>query len=46
MVRLMAVYPVSGEDTNALPVKNIGPAVSFYEVVLGFSVVSRDASTL
>jgi predicted enzyme related to lactoylglutathione lyase len=45
MAQLKAVYPVSDEDTNALPVKDFGPAIAFYEAVLGFSVVSRDAST-
>ena len=42
MSRLKAVAPISGEDTNALPVKDVGPAVAFYESVLGFSVISRD----
>jgi catechol 2,3-dioxygenase-like lactoylglutathione lyase family enzyme len=45
MARLKAVYPISNEDTNALPVKDIGPAISFYETVLGFSVVDQDSST-
>ena len=44
MARLTAVGPVSGEDTDALPVKEIGPAVAFYETVLGFTAVRRDAS--
>ena len=39
------VYPISGEDLNALPVKEIGPAVEFYKTVLGFSVLSSDATT-
>jgi hypothetical protein len=39
------VYPISGEDLKALPVQEIGPAVAYYEAVLGFSVVSRDATT-
>jgi len=39
-----AVYPIANEDTNALPVKEIGPAVAFYETVLGFARVSRDAT--
>jgi catechol 2,3-dioxygenase-like lactoylglutathione lyase family enzyme len=45
MARLKAVFPVSDEDTNALPVRDLGPAIAFYETVLGFSAVSRDAST-
>jgi predicted enzyme related to lactoylglutathione lyase len=45
MAHLNAVEPVSDEDTNALPVKDIAPAVAFYEAVLGFSAVTRDSST-
>jgi catechol 2,3-dioxygenase-like lactoylglutathione lyase family enzyme len=44
MAKLTSVGPVSDEDTNALPVKNIADAIAFYENVLGFSVVSRDSS--
>ena len=40
-----AVYPISNEDTNALPVKELGPAIAFYKTVLGFSVVASDATT-
>jgi predicted enzyme related to lactoylglutathione lyase len=40
--RYTAVYPVSGENLTALPVKDIGPAVEFYAAALGFTVVSRD----
>ena len=36
------VYPISGEDLSAVPVKVIGPAVAFYQSVLGFTVVSQD----
>lgn len=45
MAQIKSVGPISDEDTNALPVKEIGPAVAFYETILGFSLVSRDAST-
>jgi lactoylglutathione lyase len=45
MTQFKAVYPISNEDLNALPVKDIGPAVDFYEAVLGFSVVSSDDTT-
>jgi catechol 2,3-dioxygenase-like lactoylglutathione lyase family enzyme len=45
MAQFKAVCPVSNEDTDALPVKDIGRAIAFYETVLGFSAVSRDAST-
>jgi predicted enzyme related to lactoylglutathione lyase len=45
MTQFRAVYPISNEDTNALPVREIGPAVAFYEAVLGFSVVSANAAS-
>jgi hypothetical protein len=45
MMQLRAVYPISGEDLTALPVKAIGPAVAFYQSVLGFSVVADDEET-
>jgi lactoylglutathione lyase len=45
MTKIKAVHPVSDEDPKALPVKELGPAITFYEAVLGFSVVSRNAST-
>ncbi len=45
MTHFNAVYPISEEDTNALPVKEIVPAIEFYTSVLGFSVVSSDAKT-
>ncbi len=44
MARLKAVYPISGEDTQALPVKDLEPAITFYQAVLGFSVASLDSS--
>ena len=45
MTQFKAVYPISHEDTNALPVKEIGPAIAFYEAVLGFTAVSSDPTT-
>jgi hypothetical protein len=45
MKQFNAVYPISGEDLSALPVKAIGPAVAFYQSVLGFSVVASDEAT-
>jgi lactoylglutathione lyase len=45
MKQLNGVYPISGEDLTALPVKEIGPAVGFYLSVLGFAVVARDEAT-
>lgn len=44
MKQFEGVYPISGEDLNALPVKEIGPAVEFYQTVLRFSVVASDES--
>ncbi len=45
MARLKAVHPISDEDTTALPVKDLQAAITFYQTVIGFSVVSRDSST-
>jgi lactoylglutathione lyase len=45
MKQFNGVYPISGEDLNALPVKEIGPAVEFYTTVLAFSVVASDETT-
>jgi hypothetical protein len=42
MKQLSGVYPISGEDLSALPVRAIGPAVAFYRDVLRFTVVSQD----
>jgi hypothetical protein len=39
------VYPIGDTDTNALPVKEIGPAVGYYSQVLGFSLVRKDRTT-
>ena len=45
MKQFNGVYPISGEDLSALPVKEIGPAVEFYKAVLSFSVVASDETT-
>src|SRR5262245_59574432 len=45
MKQFKGVYPISGEDLNALPVKEIGPAVEFYKTVLAFSIVASDKTT-
>jgi len=42
MKQFKGVYPISGEDLNALPVKEIGQALEFYKKVLGFTVVASD----
>jgi hypothetical protein len=44
MKQFSGVYPISGEDLSALPVKAIGPAVTFYLSVLGFALVASDES--
>jgi lactoylglutathione lyase len=45
MAKLKSVSPVSNEDTMMLPVKELGPAVAYYESVMGFTTVGRDANT-
>jgi|KBSSwiStaDraftv2_1062776.scaffolds.fasta_scaffold1082893_2 catechol 2,3-dioxygenase-like lactoylglutathione lyase family enzyme len=45
MPRLEAVYPISGENVAALPVKHLDAAVAFYGAVLGFTVLRLDATT-
>jgi lactoylglutathione lyase len=45
MAKLKSVSGISGEDTTALPVKELAPAIAYYESVMGFEVVSRDATS-
>jgi hypothetical protein len=45
MRQFTGIYPISGEDLNALPVRSIGPALEFYTAVLRFSVVASDETT-
>ena len=40
-----AVGPIGETDINALPVKEVGPAVGYYTRCLGFTLVSRDRTT-
>jgi hypothetical protein len=40
--RFNRVAPIGDTDTNALPVKAIGPAVGYYTQVLGFTLLSRE----
>jgi lactoylglutathione lyase len=40
-----AAGPIGDTDINALPVKEIGPAVGYYTQSLGFTLVSRDRTT-
>jgi hypothetical protein len=39
------VFPIGETDPNALPVKELGPAVGYYTQVLGFALVTKDRST-
>ncbi len=38
-------YPIGDTDTQALPVKDLGPAIGYYTQVLGFSVVAKGEDT-
>jgi lactoylglutathione lyase len=40
-----ATGPIGKTDTNALPVKELGPAVGYYTQCLGFSLVKKDKTT-
>ena len=44
-VHFRAVGPIGDTDTNALPVRELGPAVGYYTQCLGFALVSRDPTT-
>jgi lactoylglutathione lyase len=40
-----AAGPIGHTDINALPVKEIGPAVGYYTQCFGFTLVSKDGTT-
>jgi hypothetical protein len=44
-ISFKAVGPIGETDINALPVKEVGPAVGYYTRCLGFTLVSRDRTT-
>ena len=44
-VLFKATGPIGDTDTNAIPVREIGPAVGYYTQCLGFSLVSKDKTT-
>ncbi|MGE3820633.1 MAG: VOC family protein [Isosphaeraceae bacterium] len=46
MTRFQAVFPISGEDLRALPVKDLEIASTFYRDALGFSVISADPTAV
>jgi hypothetical protein len=45
MAKLESVTPISNEDAKALPVKELGAAIAYYESVMGFTAIRRDAAT-
>ena len=45
MAKLESVSPVSNEDVRVLPVKELEPAIAYYESMMGFITVGRDANT-
>lgn len=46
MSRFQGVYPISGEDLMALPVKDLDTAATFYRDALGFSVLEADSKAV
>jgi lactoylglutathione lyase len=46
MPRFKAVAPISGEDINALPVKELASAINFFEKILGFSPSRQNNSAV
>jgi lactoylglutathione lyase len=40
-----AAYPIGGTDVQALPVKELGPAIGYYTQVLGFAVTDKGDRT-
>ena len=42
MKQFKTISPIEDGDTDAVPVKAIGPAIEFYTQVLGFSLVTKD----
>ena len=44
-VEFLSASPIGETKVNALPVKDIGPAIGYYIHVLGFAVVSKNSET-
>ena len=42
MKQFKAISAIGDDDPNAIPVKDIGPAIKFYTEVLGFAVVTKE----
>src|SRR5438034_11818995 len=36
------VHPIGDTNTDALPIRSLGPAIGYYTQVLGFTVVSKE----
>jgi lactoylglutathione lyase len=45
MAKLKSVSPISNEDITALPVKDLPPAIAYYESVMGFTTASQTPTT-
>jgi catechol 2,3-dioxygenase-like lactoylglutathione lyase family enzyme len=45
MPHIKSVHPISGENTDALPVRDLARAIAYYTTALGFSVTSHDSDT-
>ena len=41
MKQFKSISPISNEDTCAVPVRDINPAIDFYRKVLGFSLITK-----
>ncbi|HZF38810.1 MAG TPA: VOC family protein, partial [Blastocatellia bacterium] len=45
MAKLESVSPISNEDTRALSVKALEPAIAYYKSVMGFTLIAQNATT-
>lgn len=45
MAKLLSASSLTNDGAHGLPVKNLGPAIAFYESVLGFVTTERDATS-
>ena len=45
MAKREAVYPISDEKIEALPVRNLDAAITFYTTVLGFTVLRQEEAS-
>jgi len=44
MAKLKSISPISRENVSALPVRDLAPAIAYYESVMGFNLLRRDAA--